>query len=86
MEDGEIYTPGDRIRAKGAGVKQIIDTDKTFLKDLETLLDPKGDPMSPIRWTTLSGSFSDLTQGVRTLYAKVRTSQTPSQARILPQS
>mgnify|MGYP001564560909 CR=1 FL=1 len=54
VEDGEIYTPGDRIRAKGAGVKQIIDTDKTFLKDLETLLDPKGDPMSPIRWTTHS--------------------------------
>jgi hypothetical protein len=54
IRSGDHYAPGGRIRAKGAGVKRIIDTDKTFLKDLETLLDPKGDPMSPIRWTTHS--------------------------------
>ena len=54
IEAGDLYTPGDRIRAKGAGVKRIIDTDPTFLKDLEQLLDPKGDPMSPILWTTHS--------------------------------
>lgn len=51
---GDIYTPGSRIRAKGAGPKRIIDTDTTLKKDLELLLEPKGDPMSPIRWTAKS--------------------------------
>ena len=51
---GDIYTPGSRIRAKGAGPKRIIDTDKTLKEDLELLLKPKGDPMSLVRWTTLS--------------------------------
>src|SRR5664279_2734240 len=51
---GDIYTPGSRIRAKGAGPKRIVDRDKTLKTDLELLLKPKGDPMSPIRWTTKS--------------------------------
>ncbi len=51
---GKIYTPGSRIRAKGAGPKRIIDTDKTLKNDLEELLQPKGDPMSPVRWTSKS--------------------------------
>lgn len=51
---GDMYTPGSRIRAKGAGPKRIIDTDTTLKKDLELLLQPKGDPMSPIRWTSKS--------------------------------
>lgn len=51
---GNIYAPGDRIRAQGAGPKRIVDTDKTLKKDLELLLQPKGDPMSPIRYTTES--------------------------------
>jgi len=51
---GDIYTPGDRIRAKGAGPKRIIDKDPTLKTDLELLLKPKGDPMSLVRWTTKS--------------------------------
>lgn len=51
---GDIYTPGSRIRKKGAGPKRIIDKDTTLKKDLELLLQPKGDPMSPIRWTSKS--------------------------------
>lgn len=51
---GDIYTPGSRIRVKGAGPKRIIDIDTTLKKDLELLLQPKGDPMSPIRWTSKS--------------------------------
>ena len=54
MAAGDLYTPGSRIRAKGAGPKRIIDTDTTLKKDLELLLEPKGDPMSPIRWTSIS--------------------------------
>ena len=51
---GDTYTPGNRIRAKGAGPKRIIDTDTTLKKDLELLVEPKGDPMSLVLWTTKS--------------------------------
>lgn len=54
IERGDMYTPGDRIRAKGAGPKRIIDKDPTLKADLELLLKPKGDPMSLVRWTTES--------------------------------
>jgi hypothetical protein len=54
IKNGDHYAPGGRIRAKGAGVKRIIDTDPTFKRDLEDIIEPKGDPMSPIRWTTRS--------------------------------
>lgn len=56
---GDLYVPGSRIRAKGAGPKRIIDQDATLGKDLELLIDPKGDPMSLVRWTTKS--LSNLT-------------------------
>lgn len=51
---GNIYTPGDRIRTKGAGPKRIIDRDTTLKKDLEELLEPKGDPMNLLQWTSKS--------------------------------
>jgi hypothetical protein len=54
IEKGDLYTPGNRIRAKGAGPKRIIDTDPTLVEDLEALLEPKGDPMSLLLWTTKS--------------------------------
>lgn len=54
IANGDIYSPGSPIRAKGAGPKRIIDKDRTLKKDLELLLQPKGDPMSPIRWTSKS--------------------------------
>ncbi len=45
-----------RIRRPGAGRKQVTDTDPTLLRDLESLIDPvtRGDPESPLRWTTKS--------------------------------
>jgi len=54
LASGDVYTPGSRIRAKGAGPKRIIDKDTTLKTDLELLLKPKGDPMSLVRWTTQS--------------------------------
>jgi hypothetical protein len=51
---GDIYTPGSRIRAKGGGPKRISDTDTTLVDDLESIIEPKGDPMSLVRWTTQS--------------------------------
>lgn len=59
---GDMYAPGSRIRGKGAGPKRIIDTDKTLKKDLEVLLEPKGDPMSPLRWT--SKSLANLVEAI----------------------
>ena len=52
--DRSIYTPGSRIRAKGAGPKRICDKDTTLKTDLEKLIEPKGDPMSLVQWTTKS--------------------------------
>src|SRR5690348_10402481 len=53
-EAGQTYEPGARIRRPGAGRKKLARTDPTLLTDLESLLDPKGDPMSLVRWTTKS--------------------------------
>jgi len=47
---------GVRIRAPGGGRKKAIATDPTLLADLESLINPatRGDPMSPLRWTSKS--------------------------------
>jgi len=54
VESGDLYRPGLRIRAKGAGNKFLKDTDPTIVADIELLAEPKGDPMSLVRWTTKS--------------------------------
>ena len=54
LEAGEQFTPGKRIRGKGGGRKKQEEHDPSFQADLEGLLDPKGDPMSLVRWTTKS--------------------------------
>lgn len=48
--------PTLRIRAPGAGRKRLTDTDAGLLPTLESLIEPhtRGDPVSPLRWTTLS--------------------------------
>ena len=51
---GALYVPGDRVRKVGAGRKRIQDTDERLVPDLEAILEPKGDPMSLVRWTTKS--------------------------------
>jgi transposase len=53
-EAGQTYQPGARIRRPGAGRKKVTNLDPTLLTDLEHLLEPKGDPMSLVRWTTKS--------------------------------
>ena len=54
ISSGLIYTPGSRIRVKGGGPKRISEVDVTLKKDLELLVEPKGDPMSLLQWTTKS--------------------------------
>jgi transposase len=45
-----------RIRKPGGGRKRTTDTDKTLCTDLESLIEPvtRGDPESPLRWTSKS--------------------------------
>lgn len=43
-----------RIREKGGGRKAITTVDTSLTEDLEDLVEPKGDPMSLLRWTTKS--------------------------------
>src|SRR6266516_4268783 len=54
LEVGESYQPGERIRKVGGGKKKLVETDATLLADLEQELEPKGDPMSLLRWTCKS--------------------------------
>jgi transposase len=51
---GERARVQGRIRQVGGGRKKVTETDPTLQRDLEELLEPKGDPMSLIKWTTHS--------------------------------
>jgi Rhodopirellula transposase DDE domain len=53
-EAGQTYRPGARIRHPGAGRRKLAEHDPTLLADLEAAVEPKGDPMSLVRWTTKS--------------------------------
>ena len=46
----------ERIRRPGGGRKKTVDKDPTLRSDLERLVDPatRGDPESPLRWTSKS--------------------------------
>jgi len=54
LENGASPPDPQRIRRAGGGRKSTIATDLTLLKDLEALVAPdtRGDPMSPLRWTS----------------------------------
>jgi len=54
MGAGDSYRPGQRIRNAGGGRKRLVDRDATLRADLEQELDPKGDPMRLVQWTTKS--------------------------------
>lgn len=50
--------PQAKIRQPGGGRKPLIETDPTLLSDLQCLVDPvtRGDPESPLCWTSKSAS------------------------------
>lgn len=54
VEAAESYRPGERQRKAGGGRKKLTEKDSTLQADLEGLLDPKGDPMSLLKWTSKS--------------------------------
>src|ERR1700751_4089102 len=45
---------GDRVGKPGGGRKKLAETDATLVAELEAMIEPKGDPMSLVRWTTKS--------------------------------
>ena len=48
--------PARRTRRPGGGRRRLSDRDPDLVKALERLLEPatRGDPESPLRWTSLS--------------------------------
>ena len=56
LEAPEVAAPADRVRRRGGGRKRLAVRDRTLLADLEVLVDPvtRGDPESPLRWTSKS--------------------------------
>ena len=63
LESGKCPSPSEevaerppRVRAPGGGRKKLVDKDASLLRDLDALVDPvtRGDPMSPLRWTSKS--------------------------------
>ena len=78
LEAGALYRPGERVRKVGGGMKKLVETDATLLADLEQELDPKGDPMSLVRWTSKS-----LAQLVKALEAKGHSIRKSALAEVL---
>jgi transposase len=64
--------PQGRVRKTGGGRKKLAQKDDTLLKDLEDLVEPKGDPMSLLRWTTKS--LAHLTDALATKGHVIRKS------------
>jgi hypothetical protein len=54
IEAGDLFSPGKRMRGEGGGRKRQEEHDASLQADLEAHLDPKGDPMSLVKWTTKS--------------------------------
>lgn len=61
LQEMEAHPPSEppreqRIRRPGAGRKLVTQKDPSLLRDLESLVEPteRGDPESPLRWTTKS--------------------------------
>ena len=69
VETGDL-APLGRVRRAGAGRPRLLDRDPTLRRDLEALIEPtsRGDPESPLRWTTKS---------VRRLAAELRRAGHP---------
>ena len=53
VESGERLERG-QVRRSGGGRRRVIETDPSVVEDLDRLIDPatRGDPESPLRWTS----------------------------------
>jgi len=61
---------GERVRKPGGGRKKLAETDATLVADLEAMIEPKGDPMSLVRWTTKSLAHLTLSLAKQKHYIK----------------
>ncbi len=57
LDSGEVLAAG-RVRRPGAGKVPILEREPKLWEDLDRLVDPvtRGDPESPLRWTSKSGA------------------------------
>ena len=57
LDSGEVLAAG-RVRRPGAGEVAILEREPKLWEDLDRLVDPvtRGDPESPLRWTSKSGA------------------------------
>jgi hypothetical protein len=55
LESGERLERGE-VRRAGGGRRPVVEVDPSVVKDLDRLIDPaaRGDPESPLRWTSKS--------------------------------
>jgi hypothetical protein len=51
---GELYQPGERVRKEGGGRKKLEEHYPGVEAAVERIADPKGNPESPLRWTSYS--------------------------------
>jgi len=54
IEAGEVFSTGGRVRKKGGGRKKLEAHYPGVEAAVERLADPKGNPESPLRWTSYS--------------------------------
>ena len=56
LKSGNLSDQNDCIRRKGGGRKKLESTNSKLLEELDALVEPetRGDPESPLRWTTKS--------------------------------
>ena len=55
LESGERLERG-QVRRSGGGRRPVVEVDRDVVRDLDRLIDPvtRGDPESPLRWTSKS--------------------------------
>ncbi len=60
---GEAMPAAERVRRPGGGRKPLSETDACLIDDLRSLVEPNGDPQSPLLWTCKS--LRQLSQSLR---------------------
>jgi len=74
---GERVVAPERLRTPGGGRKSVIEKDPKLLESLDKILDPatRGDPESPLRWT--SKSYVKLAKELQAMGHKISTNTVP---------
>jgi len=88
LEAGDLYTPGSRMRAQGAGPKRMMDTDGTLQKDFGSITGAKrGSDEPQCQWTCKSLSdWWPHSANVGTSHEEICAVRLPAFRRILAQS